>query len=132
MARTVRTVLHEVVPVNVRRSRIVADHRAAAFLPRTRWQFIGVHGGKVDRGNRRKSEDEGKRTLLLGVTFALLDMAEQHPMPLRNTVIMETGGMKGRRPEMVREELHAILQRAFGVYMSKRERDEQRRGPWVQ
>lgn len=63
----------------------------------------------------RRSEAEGKPTLLLGVTFALLDLAEQHPMPLRHTVVMETGGMKGRRPEMIREELHAVLKRAFDV-----------------
>lgn len=62
-----------------------------------------------------KSEAEKKPTLLLGVTFALLDLAEQHPMPLERTVIMETGGMKGRRPELVREELHEILKNAFGV-----------------
>jgi len=63
----------------------------------------------------RRSEAEGKKTLLLGVTFALLDLAEQHPMPLRHTTIMETGGMKGRRPELVREELHRILKDAFQV-----------------
>ena len=63
----------------------------------------------------RRSEAEGRKTLLLGVTFALLDLAEQHPQPLRNTVIMETGGMKGRRPELVREDLHWVLKDAFGV-----------------
>jgi hypothetical protein len=63
----------------------------------------------------RRSEAEGKKTLLLGVTFALLDLAEQQPTPLRHTTIMETGGMKGRRPEIVREELHRILKNAFGV-----------------
>jgi len=63
----------------------------------------------------RRSELEGRMTLLLGVTFALLDLAEQFPMPLKHTVIMETGGMKGRRPEIVREELHRILMSAFGV-----------------
>ncbi|HMN05517.1 MAG TPA: acyl transferase [Flavobacteriales bacterium] len=63
----------------------------------------------------RQSEEEGVQTLLFGVPFALLDLAEKHPMPLPNTVIMETGGMKGRRPEMVREELHGILKEAFGV-----------------
>ncbi|MBK8341524.1 MAG: acyl transferase [Flavobacteriales bacterium] len=63
----------------------------------------------------RRSEAEGRKTLLLGVTFALLDLAEQHPQPLRNTVIMETGGMKGRRPELVREDLHRILKDAFDV-----------------
>ncbi len=63
----------------------------------------------------RRSEAEGRPTLLLGVTFALLDLAEQHPMPLRHTVVMETGGMKGRRPELVREALHRILREAFSV-----------------
>lgn len=63
-----------------------------------------------------RSEGEGKPTLLLGVTFALLDLAVKHPLPLKHTVLMETGGMKGRRPEMVREELHAILKSAFSVH----------------
>jgi non-ribosomal peptide synthetase component F len=62
-----------------------------------------------------RSELEGRMTLLLGVTFALLDLAEQHPIPLRHTIIMETGGMKGRRPELVREELHRVLKDAFKV-----------------
>ena len=62
-----------------------------------------------------RSEREGKKTLLLGVTFALLDLAEQFPQTLEHTVIMETGGMKGRRPEIIREELHAILKNAFQV-----------------
>lgn len=63
----------------------------------------------------QRSEDEGRRTLLLGVTFALLDLAERFPMPLQHTVIMETGGMKGRRPEIVREAVHQILKEAFHV-----------------
>ncbi len=56
---------------------------------------------------------EGQKVLLLGVSFALLDLAEQHPMTLRNTIIMETGGMKGRRREMIRAELHQVLCDAF-------------------
>lgn len=63
----------------------------------------------------RRSEVEGRRTLLLGVPFALLDLAERYPMPLRNVHIVETGGMKGRRPELVREDLHDRLRQAFGV-----------------
>ena len=63
----------------------------------------------------KESEEEGIRTLLFGVPFALLDLAEKHAMPLPELVIMETGGMKGRRPEMVREELHGILKEAFAV-----------------
>jgi hypothetical protein len=53
--------------------------------------------------------------LLLGVSFALWELAEKHPMDLGNTVIMETGGMKGRRREITREELHGILREAFRV-----------------
>lgn len=60
-------------------------------------------------------EQKGTKTLLIGVSFALLDLAEQFPMPLKSTIIMETGGMKGRRKELIREELHLILTKAFGV-----------------
>jgi hypothetical protein len=55
----------------------------------------------------------GKKTLLLGVSFALLDFAERHAMDLGGVVVMETGGMKGRRREMTRGELHALLKAAF-------------------
>ncbi len=64
----------------------------------------------------QKRNNDGKSTLLLGVSFALLDLAEQHPMELWNNIrVMETGGMKGRRQEMVRSELHHVLIEAFGV-----------------
>ena len=54
-------------------------------------------------------------TILIGVTYALLDFAEKFPMQLRNTLIMETGGMKGRRKEMTRQEIHGILQQKLGI-----------------
>lgn len=54
-------------------------------------------------------------TILLGVSFALLDFAEKFSLPENHLIIMETGGMKGRRREMIRSELHEILTRAFGV-----------------
>jgi hypothetical protein len=57
----------------------------------------------------------GKKILLIGVSFALLDLIESHHFSLKNTIIMETGGMKGKRKEMVREELHTILSEGFGV-----------------
>jgi hypothetical protein len=60
-------------------------------------------------------EQQGTKTLLIGVSFALMDLAEKFPMPFKNTTIMETGGMKGRRKELIREELHLILKKAFGV-----------------
>ncbi|WP_298882705.1 acyl transferase [uncultured Polaribacter sp.] len=58
---------------------------------------------------------KGEKTLLIGVSFALLDLVEMQQFNLKNTIIMETGGMKGRRKEIIREELHLILQKGFGV-----------------
>ena len=63
----------------------------------------------------KKNEQAGKKTLLMGVTFALLDLAEEFATPLRHTVVMETGGMKGRRKEITREEVHKVLQQAWGL-----------------
>lgn len=54
-------------------------------------------------------------TLLIGVSFALIAFAEEYPMTLKHTTVMETGGMKGYRKELVREELHRILKEAFGL-----------------
>ena len=62
----------------------------------------------------RLLEKAKQKTLLIGVTYALLDFAEQFPMQLNNTVIMETGGMKGRREELTRMEVHERLKKAFG------------------
>lgn len=62
-----------------------------------------------------KGEQSGKKIFLIGVSFALLDLVEKYNFQLKNTVIMETGGMKGRRKEMIREELHATLMEGFGV-----------------
>jgi phenylacetate-coenzyme A ligase PaaK-like adenylate-forming protein len=60
-------------------------------------------------------DKKGKKILLIGVSFALLDLVESYQFQLKNTVIMETGGMKGRRKELVRDELHTILKQGFGV-----------------
>ena len=60
-------------------------------------------------------DSQGEKVLLIGVSFALLDLVETHDIQLNNTIVMETGGMKGRRKEIVREELHAILKAGFGV-----------------
>ena len=56
-----------------------------------------------------------RKTILIGVPYALLDMINFNQFQLNNTIIMETGGMKGRRKEMVRTELHEKLKRGFGV-----------------
>jgi len=60
-------------------------------------------------------DQTGKNILLIGVTYALIDLVEKHPFQLENTIIMETGGMKGKRKEMIREELHLQLCNGFGV-----------------
>jgi hypothetical protein len=54
-------------------------------------------------------------TILIGVTYALLDFAEKYPMQLRNTIVMETGGMKGRREELTRQEVHKLLETHLGL-----------------
>jgi len=60
-------------------------------------------------------EIQHQKTLLIGVTYALLDFAEQFPMQLSSTTIMETVGMKGRRKEITRDEVHTILKKQFAV-----------------
>lgn len=63
----------------------------------------------------KELELQKQKTILLGVTYALLDLIEIQKFQLKHSIIMETGGMKGRRTEMVREELHAVLCNGFGV-----------------
>lgn len=60
-------------------------------------------------------EAQRQKTILMGVTYALLDFAAQYPMPLEHTIIMETGGMKGRKKEMIRSDVHEQLKQAFGI-----------------
>lgn len=60
-------------------------------------------------------DSSGQNVLLIGVTYALLDLIEKQNFQLKNTIIMETGGMKGKRKEIIREELHNILCSGFGV-----------------
>ncbi|GAB2691777.1 acyltransferase [Mucilaginibacter koreensis] len=62
-----------------------------------------------------KQQQTGQPTLLIGVTFALLDFVEQYTLNFPELIVMETGGMKGRRKEMIRDELHSILNSGFGT-----------------
>ncbi|MGY5352085.1 LuxE/PaaK family acyltransferase [Wenyingzhuangia sp. IMCC45533] len=63
----------------------------------------------------QKQEAKKQKTLLIGVSFALLDFIEKYQLDLKHTIVMETGGMKGKRKEMIREELHTELKQGFGV-----------------
>jgi phenylacetate-coenzyme A ligase PaaK-like adenylate-forming protein len=65
--------------------------------------------------NLKSLEKAGQKSILIGVSYALLDLIELHKFSLKNTLIVETGGMKGRRREMIREELHSHLSEGFGV-----------------
>lgn len=60
-------------------------------------------------------EAKNQKTLLIGVSFALLDLVEKFQFQLKYTTVMETGGMKGRRKELIRQELHQTLKSGFGV-----------------
>ncbi len=60
-------------------------------------------------------DQKGEKTLLIGVTYAFLDLINLRKFQLKNTIIMETGGMKGRRKEMIKQELHTHLKNGFGV-----------------
>ena len=62
-----------------------------------------------------KLKNRTGKTILIGVTFALLDLAEKHSLDLHDVIVMETGGMKGRRKELLREEVHKILSTAFNI-----------------
>ncbi len=114
----------------------IEDYAVLALLPsyleRTGSSLIYMVKDLIERSNNEHSgfylnnHDEllsklleldrsGQNVLLIGVTYALLDLIEQQNFHLKNTIIMETGGMKGKRKEMIREELHDVLSKGFGV-----------------
>ena len=88
-----------------------------ALIQQSKHPASGFYLDEFDQLKKQLEQLESQQqpTILLGVSFALLDFAEQYPLQLKHTVVMETGGMKGRRKEMIREDLHATLTKAFGV-----------------
>jgi hypothetical protein len=74
-----------------------------------KWDYLSL------KNTLEQWEFEKSKIILWGVSFALLEFAEKYPMKLYNTIVVETGGMKGRRAEMTRNELHYILKEAFGL-----------------
>ena len=83
------------------------------FIKRSKHPQSGFYLNNLGELSEILKED--KPTILLGVTYALLDLAELGPFQLNNTIIMETGGMKGKRKEMLKDELHQTLSNAYGV-----------------
>ena len=74
--------------------------------------FLKSHGKLVEL---LSADSDTRKKLLVGVSHALLDFALKNPVKLKNTIVMETGGMKGRKKEITRKELHEILKSKFGV-----------------
>jgi hypothetical protein len=87
------------------------------LIQQTRHPRSGFYLYEYEKLHKTLSELEttGQKTILIGVSFALLDFAEQFSLPLANTIILETGGMKGKRKEIIRQELHNFLKEKFNV-----------------
>lgn len=102
------------------------------YLERSGSSLIDMAQGLIDKSKQAKSgfylydfaklhqtinevKLAGKRVFLLGVTFALLDFAEAYPQQLEGHIVMETGGMKGRKEEQTRTEIHQFLKEQLGV-----------------
>ena len=114
----------------------IEDYAILALLPsyleREGSSLIYMVTDLIKRSNNKKSgfylsnfselrdvlidlENTSEKVMLIGVSFALLDLVEKFNFDLKNTIVMETGGMKGRRKELIRGELHELLKKGFGV-----------------
>lgn len=87
------------------------------LITRTNSAYSGFYLHDYDKlqKNLHQARKSGQKVLLLGVTFALLDFAKAFPGDLKETIVMDTGGMKGRRKEMVREEVHSFLKKQWNL-----------------
>ena len=87
------------------------------FIKKSKKPKSGFYLNNLDElSNTLKELDaNNEKVLLIGVSFALLDLVEATNFKLNNTIVMETGGMKGRRKELIRTELHQMLCEGFGV-----------------
>ena len=105
------------LPSYVEREESSLVYMADNLIKKSRQQGSGFYKENID--DMIKTIDKAKiadqKTLLIGVSFALLDLAEQKSPDLSGVIVMETGGMKGRRKELTRSELHTILKDKFNV-----------------
>jgi len=92
-------------------------YMAQDLIKRSKKTDSGFYLHDLDRliSKLKLLEEQDQKALLIGVSFALLDLAESYKLNLKNIIVMETGGMKGRRREMIRAELHEILKKGLGV-----------------
>lgn len=105
------------LPSYLERSGSSLIYMAQNFIGASKHPESGFYLKELDELAKKliRLDAEGKKVLLIGVSFGLLDLIEKHQFQLKNTIVMETGGMKGRRKEMIRKELHEHLAKGFGV-----------------
>lgn len=110
-------VILALLPSYLERSGSSLIYMVNALINKSQHPESGFYLNNLDelKHTLENTEKAGKKTLLIGVSFALLDLVERHRFNLKHTTVMETGGMKGRRKEMIRTELHKILCEGFGV-----------------
>jgi phenylacetate-coenzyme A ligase PaaK-like adenylate-forming protein len=109
--------LFALLPSYLERADSSLVYMAGKLIDETENKFSGFYLHDYENLSLKLQEADSKnqKILLLGVTYALLDLAEQFPIQIPDMIVLETGGMKGRRKEMVREELHSKLTAAFGL-----------------
>ena len=99
------------LPSYLERSNASLVHMAKTLMEQSGHPACGFYLDEWEqlRDTLQQLQRDGQKTMLLGVTFALLDFAAQYPMDISNTIVMETGGMKGRREEWTRKQVHDYL-----------------------
>ncbi len=110
-------VVFALLPSYLERNNSSLVYMAEKILLQSNRQMGGFYLNELDELKKQLQEAQrlGLKIMLIGVTFALLDMAEKFPVTIPDAVIIETGGMKGRRDELTRMELHEHLRKGFGV-----------------
>jgi phenylacetate-coenzyme A ligase PaaK-like adenylate-forming protein len=84
------------------------------LIAHSKYHFSGFYKDNYSRVIDIIEKSE-RPVILFGVAYALMDMSEAFPTALKNTIIIETGGMKGKRKEIIREELHQLLRERFAL-----------------
>lgn len=110
-------VIFALLPLYLERKNSSLVYMVEKILLQSNRQMGGFYLNELNELHRQLKEAQrlGLKIMLIGVTFALLDMAEKFPISIPDAVIIETGGMKGRRSEITRMELHEQLCKGFGV-----------------
>ncbi|MBS1775662.1 MAG: acyl transferase [Bacteroidetes bacterium] len=105
------------LPSYLERKNASLVHMAQVLMSQSKYSDNGFYLEDKERlaNTLQTLENRQQRTILLGVTFALLDFAEAFPQRLHHTIVMETGGMKGRKEEWTRSEVHHFLQERFSL-----------------